>query len=227
MTWTAMLAIVRQRINETTASRWTDAELLSNANEWYYRVRNAVIEVNKNYYEVSANASTANGPLYAMPSDLVDPLNFKELEIDYDNDDKYVQAQRVPQEYLGGTGQTAGQFTTTNPAYYIKGRNVGVYPTPTTTVSDGLRFWYIKDITRLSSGSDSPDVPEELIYPIINGAAGMALKSKGETDGEYWLKEANNGINKYIERSGKSRPKRKRMLSTREQYTKNNNYGKW
>lgn len=162
MNLTAMINRVRYLINEPTAKRWTNANLVDHLNE----AAQDVIDMLIDYDEDAAGASlvtayldtTVDVATTALPSDFG---RLKRLEwLDGDTTLLYPavlhqvawqveEAERPWPDYyyVSNTGTPAG--------YMFQGNNIRWVPIPDSTTTNAAKLYYIKALPKLSTGDPS------------------------------------------------------------------------
>lgn len=102
MTLAVALSRIRYRIGETTAGFWTDAELISYINDAKDDLYNAILTINKDYFEKSASVTVSAGTHKAeLPSDFQRLKSIRMSTVGYE-DTQFVPRDRNTQEFLSG-----------------------------------------------------------------------------------------------------------------------------
>jgi hypothetical protein len=102
MTLATALARIRYRIGETTEGFWTDAELTSYINDAKDDLYNAIMTINKDYFEKNVTLSVAaGGKQVELPSDFQRLKSLRMSTPGYE-DTQMVPRDRNTQEFLMG-----------------------------------------------------------------------------------------------------------------------------
>ena len=197
MTLSDLLADVRSRIDESAASFWTDAELKRWMNQRYRQIAMAVRDAHEDFFQTTTTVNLVNGTQeYTLPTDHV---AIRRVEVSFDGTNWY-RARPIRQGEIPLQNQsTVLQGTTTDPRYYLAGLKIGIAPIPTAASTNGLKIWYIQDVTDLSADGDAPSLPT-VLHPLISKfAAGDALK-KDEEDarGKALVEEAETELRRLV-----------------------------
>jgi len=124
-------------------NRWQHivvAEILDSMDEWDF-------QGNKAYSDLTANKWD-----YSWPTEI---LKIKRVEVDYDDDGKYVVAKPIDSSTYGGTIATSAEinniFSEGEPYYDAYGDKLYLYPVPDTAVNSGLIVWYTKNVNEFTA----------------------------------------------------------------------------
>lgn len=173
---------VRSYLDETTAADWTDAELNRLINQRYHRVYSAVVEVYEDYKITTSFASlVADQQEYTLPTDL---FKLRRVEINYDTDNTNSTFQKAtPVTSLDAIRTRLAETNISssflrNPTYYITGTSIGFLPIPTTSETNGIKYWYIPTLSDLSADASTIDIPypERYWHLIAEGATSDAYR---------------------------------------------------
>jgi hypothetical protein len=144
-------------------SEVSDSGLKTWANEAYMK---CVSTINNAYPDFFTKKVTTN--LIASQNEYDLPSNFEKaimVSVSYDG------ASFVKATALNNINQATDlldtasqQYTTANPFYYIWNGVIGLQPTPSSTVSNGLKFWYTYSPSIMDEDSDTPDLPVRFHY---------------------------------------------------------------
>lgn len=155
----------------TDSNGLTDANGLIFANEALLDFRRRLVtkgvdaaQTQEAYADMSANVGT-----YAYPTDM---LWLKAIELNYSGavQQSYVTATQVDvsnlpnRESFGSLRSTAA---TNSPQFDDRGDWFEIFPTPTSTNSQGIRIFYFLEPVEFTSVSDSISYPESLDYRIL------------------------------------------------------------
>jgi hypothetical protein len=169
----------RAFLDEPIAADWTDAELNQLINVRYHQVYSAVITTYDEYAElkVATTDIVASQQEYELQLDF---MKMRRVEVKYDeNATTYTRAYPVNLDQVRGElgSSNAGAAIVRNARYYMRGNTIGLLPTPTENVTDGIKSWYYATVSDLLQDSDTINLP----YPdrdwmtIVYGAVADAL----------------------------------------------------
>lgn len=170
------------------ATDFSNANLDEQLNVAYYTLASIIAELNADYYEeqnVKFNL-IANSSLYSLPTDLI---KFKQVRLAYSapstNADYRVARHYDPSGVHNVSADEEGGVSTSFPIYDITSNYIRVKPTPTASVTNGGKMWYIARPSALTLTSDSPVLPLHY-HDLIStyGAKIMTFKH------EKWKKNA-------------------------------------
>jgi len=129
---------------DTTNSTWTDAQVTQAVNAAQDYITNALpASCHYNLITKKAQAMTPSQSTYALPADFKSIISVRH----WANTDTPL-IQLTPINYLTGSYKA----TTKDPAYFIMGTDINVYPAP--TLNQQMDYLYMKQPTRLSGDSD-------------------------------------------------------------------------
>lgn len=193
-------AQTRTYLDEAVQADWTDTEVDREINSSYLKLYTAAVAVYEDYYSVKAQShSTALTQEYALPSNF---WKMRRVEINYKPSSSDSVPQRALPESIDSVFKQLSSSVSTvgvmgNPAYYLRGNNIGFLPVPTETTTTGTKpitIWYIKTITELSAAGDEIDIPfaDRYAFIISLDAAGTLLRKgqQEETAARGYLAEA-------------------------------------
>lgn len=162
-----------------------DTDLLRILNDYYQRQAKELVNLNDDKFGVKAVTSLNVNPNqedYALPSDC---WKLKRVEVTYDGS-KWYPMDMVDDanflQYSLGTTDIANYFTTNNPKCSLYGNNLYLRPIPTSSVTSGLRIWYIRQPSALSTLSSSINTPSEYHGNLAYGVAAEIAARQGEYD---------------------------------------------
>lgn len=184
------LTVLRQQtrtyLDEATTADWTDVEVDREINVAYMKVYTAVVGVFEDYYSTKATASTvADQQEYSLPTDF---YKARRVEINYTTSIADSVARRAIPVSLDAVlrdlgDSSSGVTVLRTPCYYIRGSLIGFLPVPTETGSAAITLWYVKQISELSSASDTIDIPfPDRYYDAIALQAAATLLRKGQQE---------------------------------------------
>ena len=150
--------------------------------------------------EIATTSLVANQQEYVFPTDL---LKIKRIEVTYDGTNWYVVNPMDINErgYPTDTTTLTSDFTASDPFYDLMDNSIMLYPIPTAAVTSGLKIWYEKNVTQLSSVTDEPNIPRPFQKGLCYGAAKDYFEKYLEKEGnQAKLINANNNLEMYISR---------------------------
>lgn len=172
MNYGTIKARTRALIQETTASRWTDARVAEAIDNRYYEGQNRLNRVRPGYFDTLAYITlTANVASYTRPF-FKPVLNYSRLA----SDGTYVDCNvyswlstQPPAEHEISRLFAPGTFTVVE-----FGSSIFVYPTPSATQALGLRV--ASDLAMaMTADADIPRLRTELHWRMASGAAAELL----------------------------------------------------
>lgn len=188
--------LINQAVTDDTKTV-TLTEVKANLNIGYTKLVSAVVAVNEDFYLTSAKANlVASQELYALPVDSNGRCNcrkLKRLEIGYESSSTRRLAVKLDRDFKG---DPTAVYSTGSPAYYIIGNQIELDPTPSSNVTEGLKFYYVKSPVDMSANGDYPDLPSgyewvPLLYAAAKGkqrlgllteASDLLMEFKGEIE---------------------------------------------
>lgn len=184
---------VRYRIGEATPSYWTDAELTSYLNDAKDDLQNAILTINKDFFQRTGSLAIVAGTnQYVLPSDFVRLKSIRASTSGLEMT-SFIPMDRNTQAFLGGLQNSAYsnspyQFmydiwqNIDNPALgSLKGMNISFSPLPQSNLAVVIE--YDAALADLASAGDSFDFLSPLMGYILDKATYYAL-SKGPA-GDY------------------------------------------
>lgn len=129
---------------------------------------------------------TANTREYNLATDI---LRLKHIY--YTDGTNYYRLHRSSLDELETYGDFPGETAGDPTHYYISMAAtpvIGLYPTPDSTVSNGLKYWYVKRPTDLTTAANDPNIPEPYHRVIVLYALWRSLQKdvKNETADRYF-----------------------------------------
>lgn len=206
--------IVRSLANKDS-NTLTDATLLAFSNKYYYLLVRELVGINEDLYaEISAGDLVANQREYVLPIDNTTgsgqngiygggAIKIDRVEISPDNSNWYV-ANHIPFNSITTPtildSDISNIYSSTSPKYYFKDRSVWLVPTPTISVVNGIRIFWIKRPDELASSSSIPDLPKDWLSILQEGILYDVFRKFGRTaDARDALTNWNIGIAKIKE----------------------------
>lgn len=176
MNLTALRASARRKISfqSTASSKYGDTDLDANLNEWYREVIAWVFAATgiwESNGEIATTSLVSGQSEYVLPTTMV-VLN--RVEVLYPGQTDYVVARRIDDKQVENEAfaNNALSFATTaEPMFRLFDNSLFLYPPPTDAVTNGLKVEIMDDVTSLSSGSDSPNLPPLIHQVLAIGAA--------------------------------------------------------
>ena len=149
-----LIVDIRALLEETSAtgSEWSDVELLAWLNDGYYFIC-AELEYPQTRSTASAVADQAN---YSLPSDF---LAFSKAGVFYDNEPLQIVSydEIVRQHELDAIDMFSDSGTPLR-CYYFSDC-LWLHPIPSSSLSAGIKIYYIKQPAALSADADNPSLP--------------------------------------------------------------------
>lgn len=163
-----------------------DSDLLRILNDYHDRQIMEIINTNENKFGTKATTLlnvVSDQEAYALPSDL---LRIKRVEVNYSGAESawYKLRNQDSSEvemYAFSTEQIGINYTTNYPYYDIFGDYIYLRPIPTTSVSGGLRLWYIQHPGQISTLSGTIYTPSEFHGYLPYGVA-AEIASRQQND---------------------------------------------
>lgn len=176
--------LTRKLIQEPTSALLTDDQIDEFINVRKDEVDNEILDINESYFgEKDTTIDLVNGTdSYSLPDldadDISRVMRIRRIEIAYDGTTFYralpIHITQLPQSNFIGS-----YFTNVNPRYYIFGNKLFLLPTPTSSVSNAVRIWYIQRPDELSEDDDTPAFPKQYHRMLAFGAAADIKLSDG------------------------------------------------
>lgn len=160
-------------LTNTNSTTYTDADLDASINSYYHQFVNYILEAMDDWDFQGESATTdlvASQQEYIFPSDI---LKIKRVEVTYDGTNWFkanffdINERTKP---LDSTS-VSQDFETTSPYVDLYDNSVFLYPVPTSAVTGGLKIWYEKEATELSSATDEPVIAEAYQKGLCYGAS--------------------------------------------------------
>lgn len=209
--------LLRDYLDEQTASDWSEAELNSLINSYYHEVRSAVITVYEDYYMTTVNFNSVASQQEYGSSDSAptNVLKVRRVELNYDvSATSGAPTRCLPlhnfdavRRDLGYENSGIGLRTYGNAFYYTFGFRsnftIGFIPEPDKTGTNAIKMWYIREAADLSADSSDIDLPyaDKNYMLIVWGATSEALRfgQQAVTEAEDFEDKYKSGVLKMQE----------------------------
>lgn len=176
MTFAELQADVRRKLNESSATFWTDQDIkdalneayeeMGDATEFYERQATLIMLAKRTYYDLTS----------LLPDTFLSPRRCWNT---------ITQRWARPTDPLDQDLHTSVQWELTNgppEAYFIRGNWwLGVWPRSASDADSSLRFYYTAIPARMSASTDVPGFPQEFHPGIVALALSDLLAQERET----------------------------------------------
>lgn len=175
----------------------------ANINRYYHKFVGLIIQAMDGWDFQAEYATTnlvADQEEYVFPSNT---LKIKRIEVTYDGTNWYEVTPFDINETGYATNETNkdNNFITSQPYGDIMDNSVFLYPTPSVNVTGGLKIWYEKEVTPLSSATDEPNIAEPFQEGLALGAARENLiKHIDKAGNTIRLSETNKDLEDIIDK---------------------------
>ena len=166
----------------STDGTGTDANLLRILNDYYYRQVSIFVNTNEDKFGRKAYTTLNINPVqeyYRLPPDC---MRVKRVEVTYDGSQwrkmREIDAGQVENYALDPTS-IKNYYNTTSPYYEIYGDSIYLRPIPSTSISLGLKLWYIRLPAMLSNMTATIAVPTEYQGYLAYGVAAEVATRQG------------------------------------------------
>lgn len=181
----AGLANFTRFLTNTNTTTYTANDLTANLNMWYHNVVNEILQAMDDWDFQGEFATTnlvANQQEYTLPTDI---LKIKRVEITYDGTNwEKVSIFDINQRGMATDSTTVNNdFNTSDPYADLMDNSLFLYPIPTANSTAGLKIWYEKEATELSSDTDEPGFAEAYHKVLCYGAAKDYFEKYSEREG--------------------------------------------
>lgn len=170
MTLTNLRAKVRFLLGEITSSSYSDTNLDRALNDYYHKAISIALE-ESGEWEIQGEIATANlvasQQEYTLPTDI---LTLKRVEANFPDGTR--TWTKLPILDMRNIDTPLSNKTTDSDSIYCRIYDNSIfleYPVDD-AVTAGLKIYYSVEISELSSGSDTPDMPEHCGNYLIHGA---------------------------------------------------------
>jgi len=176
MTRLDLRTLLRRRLQEGTADNWSDAILNTILDHALSRMIGEVKRVDPFAFVTTSLVNTVSGTAtYAKPADA---WGIYEVALLDSATSEYRPIKRIEYDLTRPPNSLTSAPTYGDTTWYHFGTSVGIYPTPTASVTNGLRYTYFPNDT-FADDSDSPTFHVSLHYGVVLWAAMIAI---GETE---------------------------------------------
>lgn len=170
---------------KTDTTTYSNADLDAAINSYYQLFVNEILESMDEWDfqgEIATANLVANQQEYSLPTDII---KIKRAEISYDGTNWYNLNFFDINERGKATDTTSitNDFSTSEPYADLMDTGIFLYPIPTAAVTGGLKIWYEKKVTELSSATDEPVLVEAYHIGLARGAAKVWLEQNIEIAG--------------------------------------------
>lgn len=190
-------------LTNTNSTNYSDADLDAALNAYYDLFSTEALDSMDDWDfqgDIATADFVANQQEYTFPSDI---LKIKRMEVTFDGTNWYVASPMDINERGEPTDTTsiANDFSTSEPYFDLMDNSLFIYPIPTTSVTGGIKIWYEKLVTQLSSVTDEPVIPRPFHKGLCYGAAKDYFEKYSEKTGFISkLNNANQNLENYIAR---------------------------
>jgi hypothetical protein len=160
-------------LTNTNTTTYSNADLDASLNTYYHYFVNEILGAMDSWDfqgEIATADLVASQQEYVLPTDI---LKIKRVEISYDGTNWYM-AEPFDINMRGRATDTtsiAADFSKSKPYFDAYDNSVFLYPIPDTAVTAGLKVWYEKEPTELSSATSEPSFLEAYHKGLAFGAA--------------------------------------------------------
>lgn len=151
-TLTNLMARIRE-LGELRTVYVSEAALILEINSSIAELYDMLVAANQDYYESTQSINVVSGTAsYALDATFYKSIGVDVLLADgtYRSLRKYNRSERTQHEYTNAANRE-------DTMYRIRGANMVFIPTPTWTVTAGIRHYYVPAPTKLTTGSDTVD----------------------------------------------------------------------
>jgi len=190
-------------LTNSNTTTYSDADLDAAINSYYDLFCTEILDAMDDWdfgAEIATTDLVANQQEYSFPSDI---LKIKRMEITYDGTNWYEVTSLDVNERSSTADSTsvAADFDQSEPFYDLMDDSLMLYPIPTAAVSDGLKIWYSKLPTELSSVTSEPNFARPFHKGLAYGAAKDFFEKYLDKEGNATkMKNADTNIEKTIAR---------------------------
>lgn len=204
MTLGTARARIRYRINETTASYWTDAELNSYINDAKEDLYNSILTINKDFFEKKTTLTMVSGTAeYELPTDFQQVKSLRMSGAGYE-DTMFKPMDRSTQAFLMGLNSmnvaaspyevmydTYQNLDDTDKTWYIQ-----FSPIPRSAQT--IEMNYVAQLPDLSSDSDTFGFMAPFMGFILDKATYYALSKGPSGDYENYGRSSEAKLNRIL-----------------------------
>lgn len=157
-TWATLLEEIKDDMNLHGESFASDAELLAWANDGIEQAEKEIVSLYDKYFETDTTISLVSGTAkYDLPSDI---MAHKITHIEFNDGVSEYEVRYLKRK------DEVRYVEQTDPYYRYRLRNdstsgmqIEVFPTPNESVTDALKVYYIRSVTRLAATTDTIEIP--------------------------------------------------------------------
>lgn len=163
----------------------TDSDVKSYINSWYMLAVQWINETAPDYYgSIDTTIDLVNGTsTYALPdldgNSRSRVMNIDRVEIAY-NGTNFIKALPISVSELPDSNIASFTYSTQNPRFRLYGSNLQFLPTPTANATNAVKLYYKRRPLRMTSDSETPDIPDTSHELIAYGAACDIIRSEVE-----------------------------------------------
>lgn len=172
MTLTTLLSTARFYLWGITTSEYSDVNLTAALNRYYHKAIARAIMAN-GQWEVNGEVATTNivsGQQEYVLTTPVPLLSLKRVELNLTGEtNNWVTPEIVDMRNIQ-TSLSNDSFATNNTQIRIYDNSLFLLDAPTKSVTNGLKIYYQYEAVELSTGTDEPNLVEEVQTYLLNGA---------------------------------------------------------
>lgn len=171
----------RMYLDEVSEADWEDDQINTELNYAKNEVYTAVVETWEDYYRDKVVTDfVANQSEYQLPDNF---FKVRRLEVTYASGENGTKALPMSFDLIRESLDSTSQGSSSRPVYDLSGRFLQVLPYPTTTVTNGLRMYYIRTSDEMDEDDDVLDIPFPDRYGrLVVLAAAAELLRKGQQE---------------------------------------------
>lgn len=161
-------------LTNTNTTTYTNADLDAALNRYYHQFVNEILAAMDDWDfqgDIATASMVANQQEYVLPTDI---LKIKKVMVSYDGTNWYkAKSFDVSETDSALATQTDinNAFETTEPYVDYFDNSMFLYPVPTAASTNGIKIYYEKEATELSSATDEPVIAEAYHRGLAYGAA--------------------------------------------------------
>lgn len=167
-------------ITNTNTATFPNADLDASLNMYYQLFVTEILQAMDGWdfgAEIATADTVAGQQEYTFPTTI---LKIKRIETTYDG----INWVKVNSLDISEMSQAVSstEFNTNSPFFDLMDNSLFLFPTPTSSIAGALKIWYEKEVTALTSDTDSPLIPEAFQKGLCYGAAKDYLEKYADTD---------------------------------------------
>jgi len=179
-----LIADVRSRADEDTADFWTNSMLTT----WLNQASLELAFRLENLEEMDTQNTTSGTANYTLPSDCIKLLRVQVDSLPL----RPITFSRLDAFETKGSPSTDTEGTPE--WFYLWKDQIYVYPTPSESVTSGLKILYVKRPAAMSADEDEPDHPEQFhhllaLYALYRALQRDMMYSQARDVLQEWLDE--------------------------------------